>query len=141
MSADVSLIGFLLFVSGVILWWRCQDSQPWEIERAATLDDSQLKEHVVVRYRRKLFRAGVLMVLGLAIPLGYQYFWQHPHSEYRLIFGIAALCLCFATIVSACLDLWASVRLHSATRRAARLRREQLNADVNELREQLRSRQ
>lgn len=106
---------FLIGLGGVLIYWHCC---VWQEHRADPALDDRERRHFRTQFRRRLQTSGLLIVLGIMIPVGDIFIpWQLFPRMFSL-YWIVVLLLAFWVIALAAFD-WLATRMHSRLTSAA----------------------
>ena len=110
----------LVAIGGMLMRWH---RRSWDQNKNDSQLDDRDRRFLHSQYRRRMQASGILVLLGVLIPLGVLAIpWQRAQGWFPL-FWIGMLLLAFWVIVLGAADAWAtSVRSRAAL---ARIRREQ----------------
>lgn len=106
---------FLIGLGGMLIYWHCR---VWRAHRTdAALDDRE-RRHFRTQFRRRLQTSGLLIVLGILIPVGDIFIpWQQFPRMFSL-YWMVVLLLAFWVIALAAFD-WLASRMHTRLTGAA----------------------
>lgn len=125
--------GLILLGLWLIRWHR----QTWKENDRAEAPDDRSRRHYRTQFRRRVQISGLLVLLGVMIPLGDWLMVQRKNPQTIAIFWMMVLAITFWIMLLALVD-WLLTRMHVRATRAAlsglaRQQRE-LEAEVDRLR-------
>jgi len=125
------LVGTLLVVFGA-LWMRSHLWNWRQVKQDSNLEDFDHR-HLSNRFRRRMQTSGMLVLIGVLIPVGDIFIWDWGFWS-SAVYWFGVLSLAFWVGVQALGDL-TSIRLYSrATTARVNSRRQELEAELAELR-------